>query len=450
MAGAYDAEENLRDARGARAHAAHARRLPKPTVARVQGAAFGGGVGSSPPATSPSPPRRRSFCLSEVQARPHPRDDQPVRDRARSASARRARYFLTAERFDAAEALAHRPGARDRAAGRSSTPRSATIARCAAAGGPAGAGARPRHLIAPSPTGRSTPHASTTPRTASPTHARLGRGPAKASPPSSRSASRDWVPRTEARCSRKILIANRGEIACRVIAHRAAPGHRARSRCIPTPTPARATCAWPTRRVRIGPAPARESYLRGERILDAAQAHRRRRRSIPGYGFLSENADFAEACAAAGIVFIGPPAAAIRAMGYKAAAKALMEKAGVPLVPGYHGDDQDAALARSARPARIGYPVLIKASAGGGGKGMRVVDDAGEFAAALAVLPARGRATPSATTRVLIEKLPRRGRATSRSRCSPTRTATASTCSSATARCSAATRRCSRKRRRRA
>ena len=103
----------------------------------------------------------------------------------------------------------------------------------------------------------------------------------------------------------------------------------------------------------------------------------------PGYGFLSENEDFAQACAEAGLVFIGPPASAIAAMGSKAAAKTLMEKAGVPLVPGYHGGDNDAALL-AAEAARIGYPVLIKASAGGGGKGMRRVDRAEDFAAALA------------------------------------------------------------------
>ncbi len=116
----------------------------------------------------------------------------------------------------------------------------------------------------------------------------------------------------------------------------------------------RATSRWPTRRYAIGPAPARDSYLRIDRILEAAR--RTAREAIhPGYGFLSENAEFAEACAAAGVVFIGPPPAAIRAMGSKAAAKALMAAAGVPLVPGYHGDDQDPALlaARGRRGSAI-------------------------------------------------------------------------------------------------
>src|SRR6185312_7381330 len=131
----------------------------------------------------------------------------------------------------------------------------------------------------------------------------------------------------------------------------------------------------------IGPAPARESYLDGDRIVDAAR--RSGAQAIhPGYGFLSENADFAEACAAAGLAFIGPPAAAIRAMGSKSPAKALMQQHGVPVVPGYHGGDQDPArLEKEA--AHIGYPLLIKASAGGGGRGMRIVTGPDEFARAL-------------------------------------------------------------------
>jgi 3-methylcrotonyl-CoA carboxylase alpha subunit len=179
---------------------------------------------------------------------------------------------------------------------------------------------------------------------------------------------------------RKILIANRGEIACRVIATARRLGIAtvavyseadARARHV-----ALADEAWP-----IGPAPARESYLVGERILDVAC--RSGAEAIhPGYGFLSENARFAEACTAAGIVFIGPPAAAIRAMGSKSAAKTLMERAGVPLVPGYHGEAQDLPTLAAAAE-QIGYPVLIKASAGGGGKGMRIVERASELEAAI-------------------------------------------------------------------
>ena len=112
----------------------------------------------------------------------------------------------------------------------------------------------------------------------------------------------------------------------------------------------------------------------------------------PGYGFLSENEEFAQACADAGLVFIGPPPSAIKAMGLKAESKQLMEKAGVPLVPGYHGADQDPALLRREADS-IGYPVLIKASAGGGGKGMRAVEKAADFDAALAGLLEIGRAS---------------------------------------------------------
>ncbi len=179
---------------------------------------------------------------------------------------------------------------------------------------------------------------------------------------------------------RKILIANRGEIACRIVATARKMGIStiavyseadARSRHVSL-----ADEAWP-----IGPASPRESYLRGDRIIEAAR--RAGAEAIhPGYGFLSENADFAEACAAAGIVFIGPPVAAIRAMGSKSAAKTLMETAGVPLVPGYHGESQDLSTLAAAAD-RIGYPVLIKASAGGGGKGMRIVGSPADLEAAI-------------------------------------------------------------------
>ena len=134
--------------------------------------------------------------------------------------------------------------------------------------------------------------------------------------------------------------------------------------------------------VHIGGSAPKDSYLRWERILEAAKATGAEA-IHPGYGFLSENEEFAQACADAGLVFIGPPPSAIRAMGLKAASKQLMEKAGVPLVPGYHGADQDPQLLQREAD-RIGYPVLIKASAGGGGKGMRLVERSEDFAAALA------------------------------------------------------------------
>ncbi|CAN7560469.1 acetyl/propionyl/methylcrotonyl-CoA carboxylase subunit alpha [Pseudoduganella sp. LjRoot289] len=178
----------------------------------------------------------------------------------------------------------------------------------------------------------------------------------------------------------KILIANRGEIACRV----AASAHRLGVKSVAVYSEADANAkhvAVCDESVLIGPPPAKESYLRADKIIEAALATGAQA-IHPGYGFLSENADFADACAEAGLVFIGPPASAIRAMGSKSAAKALMERAGVPLVPGYHGDIQDADFLRE-QADKIGYPVLLKASAGGGGKGMRIVDKSGEFKAAL-------------------------------------------------------------------
>jgi 3-methylcrotonyl-CoA carboxylase alpha subunit len=178
----------------------------------------------------------------------------------------------------------------------------------------------------------------------------------------------------------KILIANRGEIACRVIrtARRMGIGTVA----VYSDADASALhVAMADEARRIGPPPARESYLNIGAVIDAAKASGTEA-VHPGYGFLSENADFAEACAAAGLVFIGPPPEAMRAMGSKAAAKALMQAHGLPVVPGYHGEVQDPGrLAEEAE--RIGFPVLIKASAGGGGRGMRIVAKPEEFARAL-------------------------------------------------------------------
>ncbi len=185
-----------------------------------------------------------------------------------------------------------------------------------------------------------------------------------------------------------ILIANRGEIACRVI--RTARRLGIRTVAVYSEADVGALhAAMADAAYCIGPAPARDSYLHIGRILDAAR--RSGAQAVhPGYGFLSENAEFADACAEAGITFIGPPPAAIRAMGSKSAAKALMERAGVPLVPGYHGAGQDPALL-AGEAARIGYPVLIKASAGGGGKGMRVVEGAAGFDEALALAKGEAR-----------------------------------------------------------
>ena len=179
----------------------------------------------------------------------------------------------------------------------------------------------------------------------------------------------------------KILIANRGEIACRVAATARRMGVKTVAVYSDADAQAKHVAAC-DEAVHIGGSAPKESYLRWERIIEAAKATGAQA-IHPGYGFLSENEDFAQACAAAGLVFIGPPALAIKDMGLKAESKQLMEKAGVPLVPGYHGADQDPALLQREAD-RIGYPVLIKASAGGGGKGMRAVDSAAGFADALA------------------------------------------------------------------
>ncbi len=204
----------------------------------------------------------------------------------------------------------------------------------------------------------------------------------------------------------KILIANRGEIACRVAATARRMGIATVAVYSDADAQARHVAAC-DEAVRIGAAPAAQSYLLGERIIAAALATGAQA-VHPGYGFLSENAAFAAACAAAGLCFIGPPASAIDAMGSKSAAKSLMEKAGVPLVPGYHGDDQTPALLH-AEADRIGYPVLLKASAGGGGKGMRVVDDSTAFIAALASCK-REAASSFGDDRVLIERYLQRPR----------------------------------------
>ncbi|WP_323122692.1 acetyl/propionyl/methylcrotonyl-CoA carboxylase subunit alpha [Burkholderia alba] len=204
----------------------------------------------------------------------------------------------------------------------------------------------------------------------------------------------------------KILIANRGEIACRVAATCKRLGIASVAVYSDADANAKHVAAC-DEAVHIGASAAADSYLRIERIIDAARATGAQA-IHPGYGFLSENEDFAHACEAAGIVFIGPPVEAIAAMGSKAAAKALMHAAAVPLVPGYHGDDQDAALLQREADA-IGYPVLLKASAGGGGKGMRVVEQSADFPAALASCQ-REAASSFGNDRVLIEKYLQRPR----------------------------------------
>lgn len=203
-----------------------------------------------------------------------------------------------------------------------------------------------------------------------------------------------------------ILIANRGEIACRV----SATARRMGIRTVAVHSDADAQALHARQcdaAVHIGGSSVADSYLRGDTIIAAAKANGAQA-VHPGYGFLSENADFAQACLDAGLVFIGPPPSAIRAMGLKAQSKQLMERAGVPLVPGYHGADQDAAHLQHEAD-RIGYPILIKASAGGGGKGMRIVENAGDFAAALASCQ-REAVSSFGNGAVLIEKYVQRPR----------------------------------------
>lgn len=178
----------------------------------------------------------------------------------------------------------------------------------------------------------------------------------------------------------KILIANRGEIACRIIRTARHMGIR----CVAVYSDADVNAHHVNladEAFHIGPAPAADSYLRTDKLIEIAE--RSGAEAIhPGYGFVSENAEFAAACEAHNLVFIGPPSSAIASMGSKSAAKVIMEKAGVPLVPGYHGDDQTPETLR-AEAEKCGFPLLLKAVAGGGGKGMRVVEDIGEFDAAL-------------------------------------------------------------------
>jgi 3-methylcrotonyl-CoA carboxylase alpha subunit len=203
-----------------------------------------------------------------------------------------------------------------------------------------------------------------------------------------------------------LLIANRGEIACRI----ARTARRLGIETIAVYSEADAGALHvqaADRAYPIGPAAARESYLNIGRIIETARMAGAEA-IHPGYGFLSENAEFADACAAAGLVFVGPPASAMRAMGSKSSAKALMEKSGVPLLPGYHGDRQDADFLED-QAVRIGFPVVIKAVSGGGGRGMRVVTAAAEFASALG--SARQEAASAfGDDRVLVERYLQRPR----------------------------------------
>jgi geranyl-CoA carboxylase alpha subunit len=209
-----------------------------------------------------------------------------------------------------------------------------------------------------------------------------------------------------ARPFRSVLVANRGEIAYRVIGEAQASGFSG----VAVYSDADAQSPHVRRAdqsVRLGPAPAAESYLKGDKIIEAAQTTGAEA-IHPGYGFLSENAEFAQAVIDAGLVWIGPPPSAIEAMGDKARAKALMIEAGVPTVPGWQGEDQSEANLKT-EAEKIGYPLLIKASAGGGGRGMRVVRSADVFSEALASAQREAKSS-FGDDRMLLEKFVERGR----------------------------------------
>ena len=197
-----------------------------------------------------------------------------------------------------------------------------------------------------------------------------------------------------------LLIANRGEIACRIM--RTAQRLGIKTVAVHSDIDQHASHAkLADIAVNLGGTKPADSYLRADRIIQAAKASGAQA-IHPGYGFLSENADFARSIEASGLIFVGPPASAIDAMGSKSAAKALMEKAGVPLVPGYHGDDQQLDTFRAASQ-EIGYPVLLKATAGGGGKGMKVVESERDLADALASAQREAQSS-FGDARMLVEK----------------------------------------------
>src|SRR5215468_5300130 len=222
----------------------------------------------------------------------------------------------------------------------------------------------------------------------------------RSNPPSSACSGCDAMKSKMYRRFRTLLIANRGEIACRVIRTAKAMGLRTVAGYSEADRDAMHV-AMADEAVLLGPARARDSYLNIERVIDVAR--RTGAEAVhPGYGFLSENAEFATACLKAGLVFVGPTAEMMTAMGSKSGSKALMEKAGVPLVPGYHGEAQDeGTLANAAE--RIGFPVLVKASAGGGGRGMRVVRAREELAGAIVSAKREAKAA-FGDDRMLIEK----------------------------------------------
>ncbi len=370
MAG-YTPEENRTDARALQRMFAVLANCPQVTIARVQGAALGGGAGLAAVCDITIAAEDARFAFSEARLGLAPAVIAPYVLQKMSPGAARA-LFVTGERFSAAEAwrlgLAQQmvPAAELDAAVQRTV-------EAAMQAGPEAVAAIKRLLRehCRKNAGGSRRH-----------HQRVhcpsagGGGRAGRHPGISGKAPSGVCPAMK-RPVKRLLIANRGEIAVRII-------RACRQRGVSpvavyseadrdAPYVALADAAYP-----LGPGPAAESYLRIDKILDAARqagadaVH-------PGYGFLSENADFAQACAEAGLTFVGPPASVIRLLGDKGAAKRLMAAAGVPVVPGYHGDDQSEARLRQ-EAGQIGTPLLIKAAAGGGGRGMRLVDDLAQFA----------------------------------------------------------------------
>ena len=393
--GEADLETNLADARALAAMLRTLAELPKPTLARVHGAALGGGMGLAAACDICIASTDAVFATTEARLGLIPSVISPYVLRA--IGARQAlRYFQTAERLSADEAhrlgLAHETVETGRLDATIAEILDGAVARRpAGAGGGEGACSRHRRpACGRRPRRRDgAPHRD---------DARRRRGARRTGRLSGETALRMAPVRTS--MFDRILIANRGEIACRI----ARTARRLGIETVAVYSQADAGARhvrMADEAVFLGGSEPKESYLAVEKIIAAAQ--RTGAEAIhPGYGFLSENERLRQACDEAGLAFVGPPLAALRAMGSKSQAKALMQAAGVPLAPGYHGDDQAPARLQHEADA-IGYPVLVKPALGGGGKGMRLVETAEEFSAALAACQ-REAAASFGDERVLIEK----------------------------------------------
>ena len=369
MAG-YSDDENRADARKLARMLEAIHRCGKPVIARVHGDAYAGGVGGG--GRHRDRRRRREVLPVGSAARVDPATIAPYVVRAMGERAAR-RYFTTAEVFDSTRA-ASLGFIHDAVPADALDETVAKLAATLVANGPDAVKACKRLVadVAGRPLDATLIEqtADWIARTRAGAEAREGIASflesARRRGVNDRAARVPLFPDDTEAMFDKILIANRGEIACRVAATCKRLGIASVAVYSDADANAKHVAAC-DEAVHIGGSAAADSYLRIERIIEAARATGAQA-IHPGYGFLSENEDFAHACEAAGIVFIGPPVDAIAAMGSKAAAKALMHAAAVPLVPGYHGDDQDASNLHREADA-IGYPVLLKASAGGGGRG---------------------------------------------------------------------------------